>query len=134
MLVVDDTKMNLTVMRGLLKETKIHLDEAESGQECLALTEKTKYDVILLDHRMPCHHHDDDQEELPDWLSGIQHLDTAMGLQNCGSAKDYLEALRIFRESVAEKADAIEGFLGAKDWQNATPASQRRRKSPTGTR
>ncbi len=53
MLVVDDTKMNLTVMRGLLKETKIHLDEAESGQECLALTEKTKYDVILLDHRMP---------------------------------------------------------------------------------
>ncbi len=67
-----------------------------------------------------CHHHDDDQEELPDWLSGIQHLDTAMGLQNCGSSKDYLEALRIFRESVAENAAAIEGFFEAKDWQNYT--------------
>lgn len=52
-LIVDDTKMNLTVMRGLLKATKIRLDEAESGAECLALTEKKKYDVIFLDHRMP---------------------------------------------------------------------------------
>ncbi|MBQ9378089.1 MAG: response regulator [Schwartzia sp.] len=52
-LVVDDTKMNLSVMRGLLKATKVRLDEAESGAECLALTEKTRYDVIFLDHRMP---------------------------------------------------------------------------------
>ena len=52
-LVVDDTKMNLTVMKGLLKATKVKLDEAESGTECLALTEKKKYDVIFLDHRMP---------------------------------------------------------------------------------
>jgi len=52
-LIVDDTKMNLTVMRGLLKATKVQLDEAESGQEALALTEKKKYDVIFLDHRMP---------------------------------------------------------------------------------
>ena len=52
-LVVDDTKMNLTVMKGLLKATKVKVDEAESGMECLALTEKKKYDVIFLDHRMP---------------------------------------------------------------------------------
>ncbi|MBE6094230.1 MAG: response regulator [Schwartzia succinivorans] len=52
-LVVDDTKMNLTVMKGLLKTTKVKLDEAESGAECLALTERKKYDVIFLDHRMP---------------------------------------------------------------------------------
>ena len=52
-LVVDDTKMNLTVMRGLLKATKMQIDEAESGQEALTLTEKKKYDVIFLDHRMP---------------------------------------------------------------------------------
>ena len=52
-LVVDDTKMNLTVFKSLLKTTKVQLDEAESGAECLALTEKKKYDVIFLDHRMP---------------------------------------------------------------------------------
>ena len=52
-LVVDDTKMNLTVMKGLLKATKVKVDEAESGQEALTLTEKKKYDVIFLDHRMP---------------------------------------------------------------------------------
>ena len=52
-LVVDDTRMNLTVMKGLLKATKVRLDTAESGQDALALTEGKRYDVIFLDHRMP---------------------------------------------------------------------------------
>ena len=52
-LVVDDTVMNLTVMKGLLKMTKVRLDTAESGFECLNLVTQTKYDIIFLDHRMP---------------------------------------------------------------------------------
>ena len=52
-LVVDDTKMNITVIRGLLKATKVQLDDAGSGMEALELTAKKKYDVIFLDHRMP---------------------------------------------------------------------------------
>ena len=52
-LVVDDTVMNLTVVKGLLKQTKIQIDTAESGYECLGLVTKTKYDIIFLDHRMP---------------------------------------------------------------------------------
>ncbi len=52
-LVVDDTVMNLTVVKGLLKQTKIRIDTAESGMECLKLAEKNHYDVIFLDHRMP---------------------------------------------------------------------------------
>ena len=52
-LVVDDTKMNITVMKGLLKATKVQIDEAGSGPDALVLTEKKKYDVIFLDHRMP---------------------------------------------------------------------------------
>ena len=52
-LVVDDTVMNLTVVKGLLKQTQIKIDTAESGKECLDLTAKKKYDVIFLDHRMP---------------------------------------------------------------------------------
>ncbi len=52
-LVVDDNKMNLTVVKGLLKKTKVQIETAESGKECLKLVEKNKYDVILLDHVMP---------------------------------------------------------------------------------
>ena len=52
-LVVDDTVMNLTVVKGLLKQTKVNIDTAESGYECLNMTEKKKYDIIFLDHRMP---------------------------------------------------------------------------------
>ena len=52
-LVVDDTVMNLTVVKGLLKQTQIQIFTAESGYECLHLVTKHKYDIIFLDHRMP---------------------------------------------------------------------------------
>ncbi len=52
-LVVDDTVMNLTVVKGLLKQTQIQIFTAESGYECLHLVTKQKYDIIFLDHRMP---------------------------------------------------------------------------------
>ncbi len=52
-LVVDDTPMNLTVFRNLLKKTKMKIDTAESGMECLEKTGQKKYDIIFLDHRMP---------------------------------------------------------------------------------
>ena len=52
-LVVDDTVMNLTVVKGLLKQTKIKIDTAESGFECLKLVAQNRYDIIFLDHRMP---------------------------------------------------------------------------------
>lgn len=52
-LVVDDTKMNLTVFKGLLKQTQVQIDTATSGMECLNLMTQTAYDIIFLDHRMP---------------------------------------------------------------------------------
>ena len=52
-LVVDDTPVNLTVVQGLLKRTGIQVDTAKSGFECLDMCREKKYDVILLDHRMP---------------------------------------------------------------------------------
>ena len=52
-LVVDDTPINLTVVKGLLKNTKIRVDTAESGFETLELVRKVKYDAIFIDHRMP---------------------------------------------------------------------------------
>ncbi|SDA53568.1 Histidine kinase-, DNA gyrase B-, and HSP90-like ATPase [Butyrivibrio sp. INlla18] len=52
-LVVDDTRTNLTVVEGLLKQTQIVVDTATSGMEALDLVKKNKYDIIFLDHRMP---------------------------------------------------------------------------------
>ena len=52
-LVVDDTPMNLTVFRSLLKSTKVQIDTAESGDEGLALCRSKKYDILFLDHMMP---------------------------------------------------------------------------------
>ena len=52
-LIVDDSKMNLTVEKKLLRDTKIKIDTATSGAEALELTVKKKYDVILMDHFMP---------------------------------------------------------------------------------
>ncbi len=52
-MVVDDNKMNLEVIKGLLKNTGIKLDLVSGGAECLEKVVKQKYDVILLDHMMP---------------------------------------------------------------------------------
>lgn len=52
-LVVDDVEMNLKVVKGLLQETKIQIDTAMSGKECLEWIQKQSYDMIFLDHMMP---------------------------------------------------------------------------------
>lgn len=52
-LAVDDNKVNLTVLRGLLRKTKVQVTLAQSGRECLECVAKERYDVILLDHMMP---------------------------------------------------------------------------------
>ncbi|MBQ3450905.1 MAG: response regulator, partial [Selenomonadaceae bacterium] len=52
-LVVDDNSMNLMVFTNLLKQTKIKIDTAISGDAGIVLTQKNKYDVIFLDHMMP---------------------------------------------------------------------------------
>lgn len=53
LLIVDDNEMNLMVARKLLSDTKIQIDTALSGEECLKLTQLYHYDGILMDHLMP---------------------------------------------------------------------------------
>ena len=52
-LVVDDNDMNRIVLRSLMKENEVAVDEAESGEECLKLCKENAYDVILMDYMMP---------------------------------------------------------------------------------
>ena len=52
-LIVDDTKMNLTVVSGLLRNTGLRIDTAGSGAEGVAKAQEKAYDIILMDQRMP---------------------------------------------------------------------------------
>ncbi len=52
-LVVDDTPMNLNVIRGLLKPTKVFVSTAQSGEECLEKIRDTRFNVVFLDQMMP---------------------------------------------------------------------------------
>ena len=195
-LVVDDTVMNLTVVKGLLKQTKIQIDTCESGYDCLKLVAKNKYDIIFLDHRMPGmdgietlreiqlmtpnpNRHtpvisltanaisgareqyiaagfkdyltkpinsthlenliikylpedkvnktsaDVETESveavnLPEWLTQVEGLNTAEGVEHCGDVDLYMEALTVFAQSVETGADEIERYYKAEDWKNYT--------------
>ena len=52
-LLIDDTEMNLMVIKGLLKNTQLNIDTASDGKQALSMTEEKAYDVLLIDHRMP---------------------------------------------------------------------------------
>lgn len=50
---VDDNSVNRKVLKNLLKETRVVTDEASSGEKCIEMIKKKKYDLIFLDHMMP---------------------------------------------------------------------------------
>ncbi|MCR5404081.1 MAG: response regulator [Butyrivibrio sp.] len=52
-LIVDDMPINRMILSSMLATNGVLSDQAQSGQECLELCEKTNYDLILMDHRMP---------------------------------------------------------------------------------
>ena len=52
-LAVDDLPVNLLIIANLLKETRIKIDTAGSGRECMDKCSQQKYDLILMDHMMP---------------------------------------------------------------------------------
>lgn len=52
-LIVDDNNMNSMVASKLLKETKVKVNVARSGEECLEMTKRKFYHVILMDYMMP---------------------------------------------------------------------------------
>lgn len=52
-LAVDDTVLNLTVIKALVKQNQIKVDTAESGHDAIELVKHNHYDIIFLDYRMP---------------------------------------------------------------------------------
>ena len=52
-LIVDDTPMHLLVTKGLLKDSDVKIDTAESGGVAISMACRRHYDLILMDQRMP---------------------------------------------------------------------------------
>lgn len=52
-LIVDDNAMNLAVAQDLLRKTKLQIDVASGGEECLELVKRKAYHLICMDHMMP---------------------------------------------------------------------------------
>ena len=53
LLIVDDTPLNLQVIVGLLKRTRVQIDTAPNGDECIRIFGSRDYDMVFLDYRMP---------------------------------------------------------------------------------
>lgn len=52
-LIVDDNRVNIAVLKGLLKRTKVQVDAVLSGADCLEKVRTNTYHIIYLDHMMP---------------------------------------------------------------------------------
>lgn len=52
-LVIDDTAVNISIFKGLIKRTLVKIDAAPSGEAGIELTKENKYDAIFIDHMMP---------------------------------------------------------------------------------
>ncbi|MCR5094573.1 MAG: EAL domain-containing protein [Lachnospiraceae bacterium] len=202
-LAVDDTPMNLSVMKGLLKKTQIQIDTATSGADCLKMIEQTPYDCIFLDYRMPgmdgtttlnrmkemkghpntrtpvvvltanaltgardkflaegfddylskpidtekmekallhflpaskvrlsegfvdSDETDDRQDEAEkEFLERLQaelpEVDPNIGIERCGDAEAYHQAVEIYRDALDAKISEIEKYFTEEDWDNYT--------------
>lgn len=52
-LIVDDNRVNLKLAERIFKIFNFDIDLVSSGKECLNMIQKSKYDIIFLDHMMP---------------------------------------------------------------------------------
>jgi signal transduction histidine kinase/CheY-like chemotaxis protein/HPt (histidine-containing phosphotransfer) domain-containing protein len=197
-LIVDDTPMNLQVIRALLKRTGMQIDTAASGMECIELFDKNEYNMIFLDYRMPgldgietiqeiaarfpekfkrvpiisltasavsgdrekmieagftdylakpvnvndmenmlrkylpkelqedessfdSEDGDDGEiKKLSPKLFSIKLLDLKKGIEYCGDAEDYTDALITYRDSIEERSKKLEDDMSADDIESFT--------------
>lgn len=90
-LVVDDTPVNLVVAKGMLKDSKAHIETAESGEEALEKIKAEHFDIVFLDHKMP-------------GMDGIETL---------GKAKKYAEGTAFIALTANAGSDARNEYLTA---------------------
>ncbi|WP_173442878.1 response regulator [Selenomonas ruminantium] len=60
------------------------------------------------------------EEKLPDWLEYVSGLEPHKGVEHCGSVAAYLDALRVFAESIESNAAEIQRYFETEDCRNYT--------------
>ncbi|MBQ5674946.1 MAG: response regulator, partial [Lachnospiraceae bacterium] len=98
-LIVDDNEMNRIVAKKLLRATKVRVDLAASGAECLEMVRKYFYHVIFMDHMMP-------------GMDGIETLKSIRKQENGMNKGVPVIALTANVVSGAEKMYRSKGFQG----------------------
>jgi len=98
-LIVDDSNMNRMVAQRLLSSTKVQIDTASSGAECLEMTKQKFYHVILLDYLMPD-------------MNGLETLRAIRGQENGLCRETAVVALTANAISGARQVYVEQGFDG----------------------
>ena len=96
-LVVDDNPLNLTVFTSVLKQTKMNITTAESGEKCLELVRKQPFHIIFMDHMMP-------------EMDGVETLHEIQKLEDFSNDKTPVVALTANAISGAREYYLKEGF------------------------
>lgn len=96
-LVVDDNQTNLLVVTGLLKNTKMQVNIAESGKEALQQMQLYSFDIVLMDHMMP-------------EMDGIETVKKSKEMEKNRSAKAKIIALTANAVSGAKEMFLANGF------------------------
>jgi signal transduction histidine kinase/CheY-like chemotaxis protein len=52
-LIVDDINTNLIVARGLMLPYRMKMDVCQSGQMAISMVQRSRYDIVFMDHMMP---------------------------------------------------------------------------------
>ncbi len=92
-LVVDDNRMNIRVVEGLLKEYQIQVSFALSGEEALKKIKTKEYDLIFMDHMMP-------------GMDGVEALHRIRSLED-----DYFKQIPVIALTANAIAGAREMFM-----------------------
>ena len=69
---VDDNAINRKVLKNLLKNSLMEIEDVDSGPRCLQMITQEKYDLIFLDHMMP----------IMDGIETLQKFETTEGNRN----------------------------------------------------
>lgn len=98
---IDPRQMSNVLMTYLPEKDRLLEDETLSAEiEPTDIAEKQDFDDTM-----------DELDKLPMWLKTVPRIDLVTGIDNCGDAEDYIEALYVFYSSIPEKSEDIESYL-----------------------